>query len=278
MSNQHNKKRNVGIIYEQLLLRASAALVDNDTATASKCTAIIKKYFKPGTEIFKEFRLFQALLNTTVISENLGLRLIQEARRGVHIFSPQQLEIEKSALIKEVNKTLNDDMFFNQPVREYRLYATLQTLLNDWRREDEVSLTRITEYEGKLLEWMQREKAETTSLEDLTTDDVNSLTVRVMNEKFEKKWGDKLNETQKSLIRDYVHGKVDENVLESIKKRALRGLSRLKESTDNGILIEKLDGVKTMVESASSRSLDDAGIVKFMHLTQLYQEMESKDE
>lgn len=278
MSNQHNKKRNVGIIYEQLLLRASAALVDNDTATASKCTAIIKKYFKPGTEIFKEFRLFQALLNTTVISENLGLRLIQEARRGVHIFSPQQLEIEKSALIKEVNKTLNDDMFFNQPVREYRLYATLQTLLNDWRREDEVSLTRITEYEGKLLEWMQREKAETTSLEDLTTDDVNSLTVRVMNEKFEKKWGDKLNETQKSLIRDYVHGKVDENVLESIKKRALRGLNRLKESTDNGILIEKLDGVKTMVESASSRSLDDAGIVKFMHLTQLYQEMESKDE
>jgi DNA-binding ferritin-like protein (Dps family) len=278
MSNQHNKKRNVGIIYEQLLLRASAALVDNDTATASKCTAIIKKYFRPGTEIFKEFRLFQALLNTTVSSENLGLRLIQEARRGVHIFSPQQLEIEKSALIKEVNKTLNDDMFFNQPVREYRLYATLQTLLNDWRREDEVSLTRVTEYEGKLLEWMQREKVETASLEDLTTDDVNSLTVRVMNEKFEKKWGDKLNETQKSLIRDYVHGKVDENVLESIKKRALRGLSRLKESTDNGILIEKLDGVKTMVESASSRSLDDAGIVKFMHLTQLYQEMESKDE
>jgi len=278
MSNQHNKKRNVGIIYEQLLLRASAALVDNDTTTASKCTAIIKKYFRPGTEIFKEFRLFQALLNTTVRSENLGLRLIQEARRGVHIFSPQQLEIEKSALIKEVNKTLNDDMFFNQPVREYRLYATLQTLLNDWRREDEVSLTRVTEYEGKLLEWMQREKVETASLEDLTTDDVNSLTVRVMNEKFEKKWGDKLNETQKSLIRDYVHGKVDENVLESIKKRALRGLSRLKESTDNGILIEKLDGVKTMVESASSRSLDDAGIVKFMHLTQLYQEMESKDE
>jgi DNA-binding ferritin-like protein (Dps family) len=278
MSNQHNKKRNVGIIYEQLLLRASAALVDNDTTTASKCTAIIKKYFRPGTEIFKEFRLFQALLNTTVSSENLGLRLIQEARRGVHIFSPQQLEIEKSALIKEVNKTLNDDMFFNQPVREYRLYATLQTLLNDWRREDEVSLTRVTEYEGKLLEWMQREKVETASLEDLTTDDVNSLTVRVMNEKFEKKWGDKLNETQKSLIRDYVHGKVDENVLESIKKRALRGLSRLKESTDNGILIEKLDGVKTMVESASSRSLDDAGIVKFMHLTQLYQEMESKDE
>lgn len=278
MSNQHNKKRNVGIIYEQLLLRASAALIDNDLATANKCTSIIKKHFKPGTEIFKEFRLFQALLNTTVGSESLGLRLIQEARRGVHIFSPRQLEVEKSALIREINKTLNDDSFFNQPVREYRLYATLQTLLNDWRREDESDLSRIVEYEGKLLEWMKREKSEPVIIDDLTTKDVNSLTVRVMNEKFEKKWGDKLNETQKALIRDYVHGRVDENMLESIKRRALRGLSRLKESTDNGVLLEKLDGVKTMVESANPRSLDDAGIVKFMQLTQLYQEMETKDE
>ena len=99
MSN-HNKKRNVGIIYEQLLLRASTALVDNDSATADACKAIIKKYYRPGTEIFKEFRLFQALLNTTVKSETMGSRLIQEARRGVHIFSTIKLDREKSDLIR----------------------------------------------------------------------------------------------------------------------------------------------------------------------------------
>jgi hypothetical protein len=278
MSNQHNKKRNVGIIYEQLLRRTSAALVDNDVSTASKCTSIIKKYYRPGTEIFREFRLFQALVNTTVKSESLGLRIIQEARRGVHSFSQQQLDIEKSALIRDINKTINDADFFNQPVKEYRTYATVQTLLNDWRREDEADLHRVVDYEGKLLEWMQSEKTTTESLDELTTKEVSAITVRIMSEKFEKKWGDKLNETQRALIRDYVSGSIDERMLESIKKRALRGLDRLREATDSQVLSEKLDNVRTMVESASIKSLDDASITKFMQLTQLYQELENKDE
>lgn len=278
MSNQHNKKRNVGIIYEQLLQRASAALIDNDVATASKCTSIIKKYYRPGTEIFKEFRLFQALINTTVVTDSLGSRLMQEARRGVHIFSPQVLENEKSALIRDINKNIDDPDFFKQHVKEYKLYATVQTLMNDWRKEEESNLSRIVMYEHKLLEWMKSEKSEQRTLEDLTTSDVNSLTVKVMNEKFEKKWGDKLNESQKSLLRDYIHGKVDESMLESIKRRAVRGLNRLRESTDSQVILEKLDDVKRSVESASSKALDDDGIVRFMQITQLYQELEAKDE
>jgi hypothetical protein len=278
MSNQHNKKRNVGIIYEQLLRRASAALIDNDVSTASKCTSLIKKYYRPGTEIFREFRLFQALVNTTVKSESLGLRIIQEARRGVHSFSQHQLDIEKSAMIRDINKIINDADFFNQPIREYRTYATVQTLLNDWRREDEADLHRMVDYEVKLLEWMQSEKASEESLDELTTREVSSLTVKIMSEKFEKKWGDKLNETQRALIRDYVNGSIDERMLESIKRRALRGLDRLRESTDSQVLSEKLENVRTMVESASIKSLDDASITKFMQLTQLYQELENKDE
>lgn len=278
MSNQHNKKRNVGIIYEQLLRRASAALVDNDETTASKCVVLIKKYYRPGTEIFKEYRLFRALINTTVKSESLGMRLIQEARRGVHVFSPQYLEVEKSALIRDINKTLDDPNFFNQPIKEYRTYATVQTLLNDWRREEEVDLHRVVDYEGKLLEWMKSEKTEAPTLKELTTDDVSSLTVKLMNEKFEKKWGDKLSETQRALIRDYVHGSVDERMLESIKQRTLRGLGRLRESTDSQVLLEKIENVKTTVESANPKKLDDSSITKFMQLTQLYQELESKNE
>lgn len=278
MSSPHNKKRNVGIIYEQLLQRASAALVDNDTKTVEVCTSIIKKYYKPGTEIFKEFRLFQALLNTTVKSEALSLRIIQEAKRGVHMFSQHQIDIEKSALIRDINKNLNDANFFNLPIKEYRLYATLQTLMNDWQKEDETSLSRIVEYEQKLLEWLGSDKDVSPTLNELTTKDVSSLSVKIMNEKFEKKWGDKLNDLQRSLIKDYIHGKVDNQMLETIKNRAVRGLSRLKESADNPVILEKLDEVINRTRHINAQSLDDSGIVKFMHLTQLYQELESKDE
>jgi len=158
------------------------------------------------------------------------------------------------------------------------MYATLQTLLNDWRREDESNLIRVIDYEGKLLEWMKNEKEDSQTLDDLTTKEISSLTVKVMNEKFEKKWGDKLNETQRALIRDYVQGNVDESMLSSIKKRAERGLNRLRESTDSQVLLEKLNSIQSTVNSVDPKKLDDNGIVKFMQLTQLYQELENKDE
>lgn len=278
MSNSHNKKRNVGIIYEQLLTKASAALVDNDFQTAQECSRIIKTYYKPGTEVFKEHRLFQALLNTTVKSENVGLRIMQEAKRGSNMFSTRQLEIEKSQLIKEINKSIDDRNFFNQHVKNYRLYATVQTLMNDWRKEDEGSLGRVIQYEQKLLEWLESDKTTTPVLSELKNEKVTPLAVKIMNEKFEKKWAGKLTEIQHQLIRDYVHGKVDISMLESIKARTSRGLHRLKESTDSQVLLEKIDYVFKIVESADVTKLDDAGIVKFMQLTQLQQELEAKDE
>jgi hypothetical protein len=278
MSNSHNKKRNVGIIYEQLLTKASAALVDNDFQAAQECSRIIKTYYKPGTEVFKEHRLFQALLNTTVKSENVGLRIMQEARRGSNMFSTRQLEIEKSQLIKEINKSIDDRNFFNQHVNNYRLYATVQTLMNDWRKEDEGSLGRVIQYEQKLLEWLESDKVTAPVLSELKNEKVTPLTVKIMNEKFEKKWAGKLTEIQHQLIRDYVHGKVDISMLESIKARTSRGLHRLKESTGSQVLLEKIDYVFKIVESADVTKLDDAGIVKFMQLTQLQQELEAKDE
>lgn len=277
MSN-HNKKRNVGIIYEQLILRAAAAMIDNDTKTVETCSRIIKKYYRPGTEIFKEHRLFKALVDTTVKSENVGMRIMQEAKRGAHMFSTQQLDQEKSNLIREINKSLDDPNFFNQNVKNYRLYATVQTLMNDWRRDDESSFERVIQYEQKLLERLQQDKSQAPTFNELTESRVTPLSVKIMNEKFEKKWSTKLNDTQRSLIRDYVHGKVDVNALESIKNRALRGLLRLKESTESQVLLEKLDVVRKNVEEIDSSRLDDTGIVKFMHLTHLYQELENKDE
>lgn len=277
MSN-HNKKRNVGIIYEQLLLRASEALIDNDVDTAKKCASIIKKHYRPGTEIYKEFRLFQALLNTTVQTESLGLRLIAEARRGSQITSTFHLNNEKSTLIRDINKVINDDNFFNRPIKEYRLYATIQTLLNDWRNDDTSDLGKVVDYENKLLEWMKSEKEEKQTLNELKSEDINNLTVKIMREKFEKKWEGKLSETQRSLIRDFVNGDIDKNTLNSIKNRVVRGLDRLKESTDSKVLLEKVDLVKKNVIKTSSEVFDETSISKFMQLTSLYEELESKDE
>jgi hypothetical protein len=278
MSNQHNKKRNVGIIYEQLLRRASVFMLENDEKKAAHCVKIIKTYFKPGSELYREFRLFQALLNTTTRSEPLAVRILEEARRGAKMFSQQQLDIEKSRLIREINHTIDDPDFFNQPVKEYRLYATIQTLINDWRRSDDASLMRVADYEQKLVEWLSKDKESLPELQEMVDDNVNTLSVKIMTEKFEKKWSGKLTHEQASLIKDYVMGRTDVNLLETTKRRVMRGLKRLKESTDSAILLEKIDHINKQVSEIDVRNLDDDTVVKFMQLTQLQQELESKNE
>lgn len=278
MSNQHNKKRNVGIIYEQLLRRTSAFLLENNEDKALECMKITKRYFKPGSELYREFRLFQALLNTTTRSEPLAVRILEEARRGAKMFSQQQLDIEKSRLIREINHTLDDPDFFNQPVKEYRLYATIQTLINDWRKSDDASLMRVADYEQKLVEWLVKDKESEPELNEMVDDNINSLSVKLMTEKFEKKWSGKLTHEQASIIKDYVMGRTDVNLLESTKRRVIRGLQRLKESTNSAILLEKIDHINKQVTEIDVSRLNDDTVVKFMQLTQLQQELETKDE
>ena len=78
----HNKKRNVGIIYEQLILTISKAIVENNLEDASRAKGIIKKYFKPGTELYKEHKLFQALIKPEINDASLATAILGEAKKA----------------------------------------------------------------------------------------------------------------------------------------------------------------------------------------------------
>ena len=66
MSKTHNKKRNVGIIYEQLVRKVSEALVEGDMKRADLVLQVIKNNFSQDTELYKEFRLFNALAKSDI--------------------------------------------------------------------------------------------------------------------------------------------------------------------------------------------------------------------
>ena len=82
MSNNHNKKRNVGLIYEQLIRYASKCLLEGKAERAETAMKIMKDHFKPGSELYKEFRLFNALVQTSVSSESLAIRVLDEAKKA----------------------------------------------------------------------------------------------------------------------------------------------------------------------------------------------------
>tara|TARA_Y100000310_G_scaffold319667_1_gene375217 strand:- start:387 stop:1223 length:837 start_codon:yes stop_codon:yes gene_type:complete len=270
---KHNKKRNVGIIYEQLLLSLSEAIVENGEDRISTIKEILKIHFKPGTELYKEFRLFNALVKTRVTSEALVSRILEESRKAAQDHDAQQLRIEKSLLIRDINHKINNPQFYAQKVKEYREYATIQTLLNDWRKSSP-DVGRLMEYEGKVHAFLLSEKKES-KLSDESDSSINKLTVKLMNKKFNSKYRSALNEEQAGIIQNYIFndgGGMSAELL-TIKENTIRELASFKRKCSNKFLLEKIDRVIQNINDLNESQINDDQIAKFLLISKLKDEI-----
>ena len=96
---KHNKKRNVGIVYELLLNHISTKLLEGKKREAKTATKLIEKHFKKGTELYKEFRLFNALAKSDITQTHVVASILNEAKIASRNLNERQLEREKSALL-----------------------------------------------------------------------------------------------------------------------------------------------------------------------------------
>jgi len=275
---KHNKKRNVGLIYEQLLRQISVCLVEKNDEKMQKIQKILKNHFKPGTELYKEFRLFNALAKTTLPSESLATRVLEEAKKAAKNCDAKKLTYEKSILIKAINHSLNDAKFYNQKVPEYREYATIQVLLNGWRSDSDIA--KITEYETKVYSMLLTEK-NNNNLKDEVNEDINRLTVKIMLEKFNKKYGTILNKEQVNMVQKYafLSHKEMSDYLQNLKHKTVLELKRYKSNCKNQVLLEKIDKVMKNVQVVNELAVDDDSIAKFLLISKLKEEIsESSNE
>jgi len=282
-SKNHNKKRNVGIIYEQLCRKVSECLVEGDKEQADVALTILKEHFRKGTELYKEFRLFNSLVKTTVSSDTIASRIIEKAQTAASDHNALKLNKEKSLLIKEINHKLTDDNFYNTRVPEYRTYATIQTLLNDWRAGSD-NLGKIAEFEQKICEWLVSEKANV-KLEEMKTPDINKLTVKIMREKFNKKYNADMTASQQNLVRDFVFTQqtatLDEitTVLKEQKDKAEKLITTYKVECDNRFVKEKIPTIEEAIRALNPEDHKDDNVAKFLTVMGLCEELqENKNE
>lgn len=278
MSKGHNKKRNVGIVYEQLVFTVSRATVENDKETANKALKIIKNYFSPGTELYKEHRLFNALVQTHVSSEALASRILEETKIASSNYNIANLQREKSNLINEINRVFGKDKFYTTPIKNYKLFATIHTLMEEWRSRTP-DISRRVQYESKLYEWLMTPK-QLSVIEEMKTPDVNDLTVKIMRSSFNKKFGS-LNEKQKDLIKTIVFESDKEKVsrrMNEQKEIALSSLRNYSHQCDSKHVSSKIPQVLSLLESLDSSDTSDKNIAKFLTVSQLCEElMENKN-
>ena len=282
MPKMHNKKRNVGIIFEQLIQYISDSIIGENQDQALQALSIIRKCFVPGSELYKEFRLFNALVKTKVSSSALAIRILSEARDASKSHNSNKLRKEKSTLIKDINYNLKDSGFYSRRVSDYRNYATIQTLLNEWRKKDYSNLTSVVHYEEEAINWLTTEKRVRDSIKLTNTDDINALTVKIMTEKFNKQYGTHLNPDQRQLIKEYVFSLESDTTkqlvqkLSIIKKQTLNELSALRSDCDNEVLSEKIEDVIKKIHELDLSTITDVTMSRFLMLSKLKKELVEK--
>ena len=87
-------------------------------------------------------------------------------------------------LIRDINYNLNDKSFYHRRISEYKNYATIQTLLNDWRLGDSADLNRVIIYESRVIDSLISEKSKPSfSKIENESQNIDNLVVKIMTEK-----------------------------------------------------------------------------------------------
>ena len=286
---KHNKKRNIGLLYEFFTRFIGKAILENRDGDIVKAKMLLKKHFNRGTDLYKELKLFKVLSEANVSNREQALHLINRVREAVKYQSQARLELEKTSLIHEVNSNLNADLFFEEAIANYKKLGVIQVLLNTWRDETlKESVVGETVYlEEKLIEFMLLNKSKDDSQQALqmTTEDVDRLVVNLMTEKVNKKYSN-LNEEQKDVIRLYVFSKDDTQAkeclvekLSGIKTKFLTALPAHSHEFENDkVLIDKLSEVKNTLlkEYSDFSSVNDDMVGFYLGLSKLEHEVKSK--
>ncbi len=282
-ANKHNKRRNSLLTYEFLVRTISKSIIEDDKRKSSAALKILKKHFRPGTEIYKEFRLMNALVKTTVSSDHTAASIIREAKNAVITFDVQKLDREKSILIRNINHVLNDNDFYDQHISEYRLFATIQTLINEWSLSDK-DLYKVAQFEDHIMKHLISEKTVRTDT-DISDDTSGStrLLMKVMTKKLNEKYNGVLNEQQKSLIKAYAYSTASDDQtsikmkLQEIKGELIKLIDGYETDVTNNYLNGKLQETKNTLISENFDSVDDATVTRFMLYAKLNDELTSKE-
>lgn len=271
---KHNKKRNIGIVYEQLVNTVTRATIDGDRDKANRALSIIKRHFSPGSELYREFRLISALVNTGVKSDALASRILEETKTSARSYDTRRLQGEKSGLIAEINRTFDKDSFYRTPVKNYRLLATIHTLLEGWRSQTP-DIGTVLKYETQLHDWLLQEKVES-PVENMKTSGVNDLTVKLMRESFNKKFGDSLNESQRRLLQALALGKGSDSLVSEMREQrgtALKALELYRSQCDSSVVNQKIPRILEALTAVDPEDTSDKNVAKFMTIAQLCDEL-----
>jgi hypothetical protein len=268
ISMKHNKRRNVGIVYEMLARCVSESMLDDDRARATSAMKLLKKYFAKGQPLANELAIHQAIMSRRGVSLPLARRIIAEAIKDAAGIDRKLCEIKKSNLIKELNYGFGRDFFDRYRIPEYRALASVHMLI----QSSGASRTLIERVERATLEESIVQFMCSTPSSGFVVPDErrNSFTLRIANEEFARTIGSELHPEQSALLEAYNLAAMGgdrkrfRELAEDARRRSVTSISRYMGSSEcasDPVLLERvgrvLESLRGLKVSLNEGCLED---------------------
>ena len=276
---KHSKYKNTGILFELLVRQITS---DTLSGVDSKAATILKKHFVK-TELGKEYKLYETLLNNIRLSEGKADIIISTLLESAKYLNKSALRRQKYNLIKEIKANYDVDEFFKTKLPNYKTQATFYTLLEMYDGVNQPEANQVISNKLILLEHLTSAPVTTVAKDTLMEEfksydkDIRMLTYRALLEKFNSKYAN-LNEGQKSVLKEFINSVDNPSKLKDfyntkvteIKSDLTKLNKKVKDKTTQ-IKINEVSNILVTLEKNDKISNDD--MTNLLHYYELLEEL-----
>ena len=205
---KHSKFKNTGFLFELLTRQITLEILNN--APEEKAKRIVQEFFGGKTELAKELRLFNLLINEKYNSEGKAEKYIDAIIETRTKLDENKLSREKYNLVKSIKENFELDSFLSSPVSNYKVLASdhkiFEAKIQDVTNVKEVFDAKLTLIEHISTTTPSLKQKEDKLMEDYRKQekDLRLLTYKILVETFNKKYTN-LNDDQKDILREYIN-------------------------------------------------------------------------
>ena len=284
MKIKHSKYKNTGILFELLVRQITSDTLEGKDSSVK---SLLKKYFVK-TELGKEYKLYETLLNKTSITETKAEIIVNTLIESSKTLNRRLIKKQKYNLISEIKEHYNINEFFNHKLPHYKVHAAFYTLLEIHNSDKVINPEHIINNKITILEHLtaapiKEKSVRNQVLEELSKEDkeVKMLTYRILLEKFNGKY-ENFSSSQKEILKELLYSIDNKPRLKEFyifKSNEIKNelISLTKNVTDKTTQI-KLNEVVNLLDVKPSNKITDDNLVNLLQYCDLVNELEIANE
>jgi len=205
---KHSKFKNTGFLFELLTRQITLEILNN--SPKEKAKRIVQEFFGGKTQLAKELKLYNLLINEKYNSETKAEKFIEAILEARSKVDEAKLAREKYNLIKEIKDNFELSQFLSSPVTNYKVLASIHKLF-EAKKQNILEIKDVFDSKYTLIEHIASTDTSKIAKKDMVIEayktqekDLRLLTYKILVESFNKKYTN-LNESQKGLLREYIN-------------------------------------------------------------------------